>query len=245
MRIAHICDLHITSDDSFNRDVDVKKNFSQMLELVKSKNPDFIVLGGDLAAVNGEIEAYDWIKSQMETNGIPYFIVAGNHDLLDNLQQVFKLESVTSKELFYKQTWEGRSIFVLDSSSESVSRTQLEWLSREVNGLNSDALLFMHHPPLLCGCNFMDSKYPLKNRDEVIQVLNKLEHLNAVFCGHYHTEKTVISQSIQCFITPSTMLQMDQDNPKYQVSSLNPGFRIIDWDGQELKTSVYYLNLDS
>ena len=133
----------------------------------------------------------------------------------------------------------GKQLIFLDSSSETITKDQIDWLS--LNNWDQSSLLFMHHPPANCGCNFMDRKYPLKNQAETMAALNKISGIKAVFCGHYHTEKTILSEDKTIFITPSTMMQLSQDNNEYEVTSFQPGWRIIEWDGSKIETRVEYL----
>lgn len=240
MNIAHITDLHITEDGALIRDVGVREHFRNILADVRKNETGLMVLGGDLAAERGEIASYHWIKKELDKTGIPYLITAGNHDIFENLQSVFNISSAFSDMLCYRYENNGRVLFALDSSSRVIADEQLDWIKREAKDLSKPALLFMHHPPVFCNCAFMDRKYPLDNRTAVFDVLTRLPSLPFIFCGHYHTEKTVITRGKTIFLTPSTMLQIDQNSAEYEVHSRIPGYRMIQWDGSTLKTTVHY-----
>ncbi len=244
IKIAHITDIHIGADNTLIRDIDVKGNFKKIVAKVPEDNPDLIVLGGDLAAVYGETEAYEWAKSELDALGIPYLVMAGNHDIVENLNRVFKLEDkMNPGGLYYRYDLKNHPLFFLDTSSADISSKQLDWLLSETRTLEKDALLFTHHPPLISRCNFMDTNHALKNSDEVLVVLNKIQNINFIFCGHYHTEKTLVKDNKTIFITPSTMMQLSQTNFEYEVQSFNPGWRIIEWDGIQLETHVKTVDL--
>jgi Icc protein len=102
-------------------------------------------------------------------------------------------------------------------------------------------LLFVHHPPLLCGCQFMDSHYPLQNREEVWTQLQCLPAIEHIFCGHYHTDTTVVRDGKQIHVTPSTMMQIDRDTPTFAIAHTRPGWRIIEWSTRKVHTYVEYL----
>lgn len=51
-------------------------------------------------------------------------------------------------------------------------------------------MIFVHHPILDCGNSTMDRKSPLKNRDQVRQILENFAGEVTVFCGHYHNLHT-------------------------------------------------------
>ena len=240
IKIAHICDIHIALCNSLSRNIDVRGNFERVLQKVKSDRPDLIVLGGDLAAVNGETDAYEWTRYQLDGAVVPYLMIPGNHDQVDNMVSIFKpaIKGEDNK-LYFTCEVMGKRLTFLDSSSEFITSDQFAWLSE--NNRDQPSLLFMHHPPTDCGCDFMDLRYPLQNQSETMSALNDINGLKAVFCGHYHTEKTVLSGDKTIFITPSTMMQLNQDNSEYEVSSFQPGWRIIEWDGSRIETRVEFL----
>jgi Icc protein len=173
--------------------------------------------------------------------------MAGNHDVLSNLKMVFGLEEGALKdELAFRRSIDGHILFFLDSSTGRVSDAQLKWLTTEAASLDGEALLFVHHPPLECGCLFMDQNYPMVNRDQVFPILVDIPNINNIFCGHYHTEKTVVSHGKSFFLCPSTMIFFGQDDPDFKIDFSAAenfvGWRTVDWDGENLKTRTCYLS---
>ena len=83
--IAHLTDIHIGPSEVPVRAINVRRNFEKALQQITFEKPDLIVLGGDLAADCGEVEAYQWIKPRLDQADIPYLIIPGNHDRVDNL----------------------------------------------------------------------------------------------------------------------------------------------------------------
>jgi 3',5'-cyclic-AMP phosphodiesterase len=242
IKIAHITDIHIGEDDMAIRDVDVRSQFLKVLSSVVESRPDYLVLGGDLAAVNGEIAAYTWIREQLQKAGIPFLIIPGNHDDTENLTRIFDLQSVFEGGLCFLEETDVGLLVGLDSSKGSISESQLAWFNKKVGSMRKSILLFIHHPPLDCGCLFMDSKYPLENRQEVFGMLEQIKGICGIYCGHYHTEKSLFRSGISAFITPSTMHQISQELPNYHVSSKAPGWRLIEWKSQLLSSRVEYLD---
>ena len=243
--IAHLTDIHIGPSEVPVRAINVRRNFEKALLQITFEKPDLIVLGGDLAADCGEVEAYQWIKPRLDQADIPYLIIPGNHDRVDNLIRIFDLK-VESKEtaLYYARRLNGLKLIFLDSSTRTLSRTQLEWLEQEAGESEEAALLFIHHPPLFCNCVFMDSKYPLLNREESFALIRRLPMIQHIFCGHYHVEKTIRDSEKNIYLTPSTMMQLHPDSPEFEVSGISPGWRFIRWNGSRLETRVRYLSLE-
>jgi 3',5'-cyclic-AMP phosphodiesterase len=241
-RIAQLNDLHIADTDEDVYGSPVRKQFSAVINVLKQQPLDAVILLGDLAANAGEYNAYVWIKEQLKEFICPIYIGMGNHDRLDSLNQVFDLYPKTShhEHYFFKIKINGHPCLFLDTSSYFLPQEQLEWLQQQHEEIQEEILLFMHHPPLYCGCAFMDGKYPLKNISETWSVIKILDRIKHIFCGHYHIEKTVFKDGKTVFLTPSTMVQFDPLPLNITVSHRNPGWRIIEWDGETLRTSVEY-----
>jgi Icc protein len=87
----------------------------------------------------------------------------------------------------------------------------------------------------------MDKTYSLSNHRELWAVLKSIPRLPYIFCGHYHTEKVIIRDKRTVFIAPSAFMQIDPAAPGFKILSKRPGWRLIDWDGRKLQTSVIYL----
>jgi len=242
MRIAHFTDMHITEDGSRLQDIDVRKNFNDVLDDIQSHNPDLIILGGDLAAKAGEKGAYLWIHEQLKRIDIPVYPIAGNHDDPSLIKSIFLTRmEIKGPYLDYTLDSHGQSFIFLDTANSYVNQEQIDWLQNTVSNLSGFPILFMHHPPQLCNCQFIDRRYPLINHQEVWDVIKSLPTIKFIFCGHYHTEKTIQVDDRTIFLTPSTFLQMSPDNDKYQVDTHPPGWRRIDTNKHVCETSVRYI----
>lgn len=238
IRIAHIADIHISPDGSFVRDIDVRKQFMEVLYSISNYRPDLLIFGGDLAAEDGEVEAYQWIKKQLEEFAGPSLIIPGNHDRIPQLVSVFGSQAIKPSGLSFEFSSGNYLLVGLDSSKGIVDSDQLNHLQAAAKKWQGPVLLFIHHPPIDCHCVFMDSRYPLANREQVFEVLNQIPNIKHIFCGHYHTEKTIIANNKIVYITPSTMLQINQLNPHFEVESTIPCWRLIEIENEIMFTSV-------
>ena len=243
LTIAHIADIHIVPrEGELLRGIDVRKNFVETLRSIEKAQPDIIVVGGDLAAQDGELGAYRWIKTQLERTGIEYCVLAGNHDCINNMARVFSQTDRQNREDWqFHLERKGHGFHCLDSSSNSLPERQIHRLAADMGTQNGEALLFLHHPPLWCDCRYMDRKYPLGNWRETICQLKAISRIKNIFCGHYHTEKTIRTANKSVFITPATYMQISQESPEFKISDCRPGWRWIRWDGEALYTSVHYI----
>lgn len=243
LTIAQVTDMHIGPSDVSYRGINPRQQFLNVLQALEPKNLDVLVLSGDLAANEGEPEAYVWIKQTLATFHCPYIVMAGNHDHAIRMKRTFELSDndIANNMLYFSRSIKGRRLLFLDSSPYRVSKHQLEWLETQLIESNEPALLFIHHPPLKCECPFMDEHHPLQNSGEVWKVLERFSHISNIFCGHYHTEKTVIKDGKLIYLTPSTIFQIDAEKPEFAIAHTKPGWRIIKWKGTKVSTQVEYL----
>ncbi len=58
-------------------------------------------------------------------------------------------------------------------------------------------LFFTHHPIINCGDTIMDIKYPLENRDIILEKLINTEKEINIFSGHYHANHFVEKKKCQ------------------------------------------------
>jgi len=242
IRIAQLTDLHLGETDEDVYGSPVRMQFLAALNTLKEQSLDALILTGDIAAVSGEIPAYLWLKEQLKEITCPVYFCAGNHDVPQNMQIAFDLNPAHFHDdgYYFKAEIQGHSCLFLDTSSYHLPAKQLQWLQQQDVESTEEMLLFIHHPPLFCGCGFIDEKYPLKNIPEAWEVIRKLKNVNHLFCGHYHTERTISKEGKTIFLTPSTMLQFDCRVSYLKGLHKNPGWRIIEWDGEILRTAVDY-----
>lgn len=236
LRIIQLTDIHIDTPDKPYFDIDVKSKFTAALDKIKTyTDVDLLIISGDLAAHNGEIEAYEWIVQQLQSVTTPYLVMAGNHDNVHTMQQIFPInpQHVHDGMLYFKQIFKEMPLLFLDTSSYTLPQIQIDWLKQQPA---IPSLLFMHHPPTFCHCTYMDSKYPLHNRQQVWSQLIELSHIRHIFCGHYHTARTVHKDNKVVHIAPSSMMQIATRTPHFAVASYQPGWRVIEWDGTQLNS---------
>lgn len=84
-RILQLTDLHLGENGwtDWGPEQD-RKTFKAVRTIIFMENPDLIILGGDQLTANNVIENatayYDILANFLETQGIPYALVFGNHD---------------------------------------------------------------------------------------------------------------------------------------------------------------------
>jgi Icc protein len=242
MRIVQITDLHVGQEGEDTYGVDVRANFLKVLEAVEKKQPEYLVLSGDLCYRDGQSEIYQWIRSKVDALGIPYEILSGNHDDPVMMAEAFERKNLLKgKELYFTKTFEGRTVIFLDTTTGIVSLRQQEWLKEQLSQLDGEALVFMHHPPLTSGVPFMDEKHALQNKEELQEIFFSHPYNINIFTGHYHVEKVIRKKNIVVHITPSCFFQIGQESKEFRVDHYRIGLREINWNNGVLMNAVHYL----
>lgn len=241
MRIIQITDLHVGEPGETAYGADMRANFLKILEEAKKRQPDRIVLTGDLCYQVGVSEVYEWMKVQLDALKIPYDIIAGNHDDSAMMASVFERQAdLHEKELYFHKNYHGNPILFLDSAVATLSEKQLSWLENCLKTIKQPLVIFMHHPPLFANMRWMDARYPLLNRDALQGILFAHPYPITVFCGHYHVEKTVQQRNVTMHITPSCFFQIDPHSEDFKIDHVRIALREIEWDGDTLRHAVSY-----
>lgn len=243
MKIIQITDLHIDLSEDLPVGIDVKKNFLKILNATRLRKPDHLVVTGDLCYRDGENKIYRWIKIQLDRSGIPYDIIAGNHDNSVMMANAFSLDHLlTDDELYYSKKFGKQHCIFLDSSKGRHSENQLKWLKRQLHNSSQEVLLFMHHPPTLCNTPFMDDNHALQDIEAIQKVFFQHPHPIHIFSGHYHIETTIQIKNILVHVTPSCFFQIDRQVEEFKVDHHRIALRTIELENQQLQSGVYYFD---
>lgn len=242
MYIIQLTDLHIDAPGEETYGIDVRQNFLDAVAYIVARQPDYVVVSGDLCLSQASPAIYVWIKIQLDAMAIPYFLLSGNHDDPRVMSDSFDCPHLLQGgELYYAAELSGETVLFLDTTARRVSDAQLDWLRAQMAALPRELLLFMHHPPCIGGVPFMDRLHGLLNMAEVQAVLHAHGHPINVFTGHYHVDKTIQEGLVNVHITPSSFYQINQHEVDFAPDHRRVGLRHIWKDGPVLRHSVHYL----
>ena len=241
MKIIQLTDLHLELKEETAFGIDTRANFLKILDDVLKCRADYLIITGDICFQDGDQEIYDWLKEHLDEQPMPYELIPGNHDSSILMAQTYGYQALIQEGEYYfaKRLGKANCIF-LDSSRGEHSKAQLKWLERQLKQFDQQVLLFMHHPPVKGGVPFMDNKYPLRDREAVMEILHNHPHPVAVFCGHYHAEKTILSRNVMVQITPSCFFQIDSNFEDFKVDHHRIAFREIIIEEDMIRSELRY-----
>lgn len=249
MRIVQLTDLHLTAAPGGRSwRTDVWTNFHRTLDHVRREIGvlDLLVLTGDLANQRRP-ETYARLREAVSEWVDRLRVLPGNHDDREMVRAAFgdRLLQGPASVNFVAELGAFRLIG-LDTLRRFrvhglLGDEQLAWLERELAQSATPAVLFMHHPPIRVGTWWLDKD--LLRDHEKLRVVVQKGPVRAVFCGHVHQESSGRLGNADVYTTPSTAYQFLPRSllPGSVRRTAQPGFRVIDLEGDRIETRVVHL----
>lgn len=239
--IIQISDTHLMdqADLEFVH-MNPEHSFHTVLKQVQQQYPDAdaIIHTGDLAQVPVP-KTYARYLSFMQTTGIPFYQIPGNHDQAEHFP--FHQNQNQVHVLHFGQ-W---SIVLLNTAVPNqidgwVAQQHLHQLEHILETYAQQFMIVAcHHHPFDMQSKWID-QHKLKNTDNLLDVLNKHSNIKAVICGHVHQDSLREWQNIQFFSTPSTCVQFKPLSDHFALDDESPGFRVLSLkENGELDTVVH------
>lgn len=218
-RIAFITDIHLDEPSPANHPIDPYKNLEIVLADIAQRGIGELVFGGDIGAGSAHPHFFAALQP------FKFHVILGNHDKHDEVRPFFD-RGVVKDELYYKSEEMAYDVFFLDSSSNAISLSQLQWLQQEIPA-DKEMILFIHHPILPID-TAVDRAFPLGNREQLTSLLRAGDRQRTVFCGHYHMNDDQVLGNIRQVCTQSMAFQLIKESPDISVDSSSFGYRIIE-----------------
>lgn len=224
MRIYQLSDCHLQVDDNASG-----ANLIQALALIEAKGDgQLLLLTGDLVC-GPSIALYESFKQLIETHTsiANIYAIAGNHDNLAMMKQVFRGSRIQIKEHVHLK--DGLSLCFVDSSQKprqamtlgagrvaKKSLSQLKKLTRK-----HQSIVVIHHPVLNLGAKWF-TEIGIENHLAVVDAIHP--QTLAVISGHAHA---FINQPIQkssnktvpIIVAPATSYGFNHNNPDFEKSN--------------------------
>lgn len=245
MMIAHLTDIHIGREGETPRGVPVRENFIGILDEIAENGPDLLVLTGDVALDTGEGEVYRWVYSVLESSGLNYQVLPGNHDDPTMVTECFGVRAGAAFRkggaAHRRLSIKNEEILLLDMPKGIASEADLRGIRKELgDSRGSELLVFMHYPPVPMPVAHMEERYTLQGREMVAEAFLSSGKRIHVFCGHYHAELTQEAEALSVHITPSTYYQIHRLREAFTIEHQRPAWRFISRYEGRITTGVRY-----
>jgi len=234
-RVIQITDMHLSTDPADKLlDCRTLEGLHAVLRAIQDSYPqcDRLIVTGDLVHEEGP-EAYYVMRELLTPWDNKLRVIPGNHDLRDGLRTVFgdRMNGCDHADTFTDEL-SGWHLIGLDTRLDGsvqgdMSGLQWEWLESELEASSLPTAIFMHHPPVFVGSEWLD-QLGLVSFVKFANLVERFEQIKLVVCGHVHQEFQTQLFQAQVFTTPSTSVQFKVGSRKFATEDLPPGFLVID-----------------
>ena len=241
VNILQITDTHLFASDE-QEIFGVKSNlkFREVIKKIvdKEQNIDLIFLTGDISQ-DESTQSYQKAADILQSLNIPVFWIAGNHDNLSRLEDVFKNSNHFNQvRRLSLSTW--NFIFLntkLDGSTKGhLSTSELQILKHEIQASkpDKDIAIVMHHHPFAVGTPLVDN-YILKNKDDFWEIVTGTK-VRLIICGHVHGDYRFEHNGINIESSPATCLQWPPGSVNLKIDTAI-GYKLYQFGKNHYKAS--------
>lgn len=207
--------------------MNTRSSLDAVLSLIHQNHqtPDVVLATGDLAQ-DGSIEAYRCFEEKTNSFDCPVYWFSGNHDSREAMSEVAGATGAL-KKVVRMGAWQ---FIFLDSLLDGkvhghLADTELSLLDEALSERpDLHSLISFHHHPVDIDCEWLDT-IGLKNRDQLLEIVDKYSSVRCLVWGHIHQEIDVLRKGVRLLATPSTCVQFLPKSKEFAVDSLAPGYR--------------------
>lgn len=249
MLIAQLTDIHIGFEQGAGKDELNYRRYRTTLDylLGHPNAPDLLLLTGDLTE-HGDAGSYELLAEPFTDSPFPVYPMAGNHDAREELRRAFPDCPQDGEFVHYVIEREGLRVICLDTFEPgrhggAFCDNRAQWLADQLAAQpDTPTLIFMHHPPVISGIDWMDPSPDEAWIDRFGESVAGHTQIAAIRCGHLHRPFYTSFRGIPLSVTPSVaptialdLRPVDKDHPDQRdlVSKEPPGYALHRWhDGQ-------------
>ena len=250
--IAQMTDIHVGfASGEEPEELNLTRFHATYQRLLEGPNvPDMLVLSGDITE-HGDPESFAKTAELLKDCPFPVVPLVGNHDSREGLLGAFpQVEPADGGFLHYVvEAPLGLRIICLDTLEDgrhggAFCEARARWLTARLSEApDQPTLIFMHHPPVVAGIDWMD---PAPDEPWIVrlrEVLTGQSQVLAIHCGHLHRQITTRFAGIPLGVTPSVaplvamdLSPIDQHTPDNRelITTEPPSYALHRWDGQSL-----------
>jgi 3',5'-cyclic AMP phosphodiesterase CpdA len=250
--IAQMTDIHVGfAPEEGDNELNVTRFKATLERLIEGPNrPDLLVLSGDITD-HGDADSFRRTIDILHGCPVPILPMVGNHDSREGLLGAFSQVSPAEGGFLHYvvDAGQGLRIICLDTLEEgrhggAFCEARAAWLAaRLAEAPDAPTLIFMHHPPVVAGIDWMDPAPDEGWMARLRAVLEGQHQVLAIHCGHLHRQITTTFAGIPLGVTPSVaplvamdLNPIDKDVPddRELITTEPPTYALHRWDGEAL-----------
>jgi len=253
MLIAQLTDIHVGRSPEEGAGELNQVRLRAVLDrlLAEPHRPDLLVLTGDVTE-NGDRASFARTAALLADCPLPVWPVVGNHDTREALVHAFpQVRPAEDGFLHYVVEQGGLRLVMLDTiepgrGAGAFCDARAAWLAaRLAEAPATPTLIFMHHPPVASGIDWMDPPRDAGWIDRFGAAIDGHRQLRAICCGHLHRPMATALRGVPVQVAPSVapllaldLRAVDPERPDQRalVVAEPPAYALHRWDGEALAT---------
>jgi Icc protein len=228
IKLIQVTDPHIGATADYRlAGVDTRRTFHEVMEQVRTEEPEVLLMTGDNAADYSE-GAYEYFFSVMQTFEQPHYWIPGNHD------KVSAAESARGGKPFQRTLDLGDWLIVMldsvipRSPNGNLGPEELQALEEILEqSAHENIIICLHHHPVNINCAWLDTQ-KVADADYFFATVDRFPGVKAIFWGHIHQEFNSRHGDVLLHSCPSTCIQFLPDSNEFALDSRSPGYRVIE-----------------
>ena len=253
--IAQLTDIHVgfAEPAEGEEELNVTRFRAVLARLFEGPNrPDLLVLSGDITD-RGDGPSYAKAAALLSTCPCPVLPMVGNHDSREGLGGAFPQVERDAGGFFHtvRDLPLGLRVIALDTLEDgrhggAFCEARARWLAdRLAEAPETPTLIFMHHPPVAVGIDWMDPAPDEPWMARLAAVLEGRPQVLGIHCGHLHRIVASRFAGIPLGIAPSVappvaldVNPIDPATPDHRalITTEPPAYALHRWDGRSLVT---------
>lgn len=216
MKLIAISDLHLPSLNESIANFDANSNFSRAISTIRNKQFDTLLIFGDIAYKTPNKRSYQLCANELAAITQDIYCLPGNHDEWNLLYKIMQpcLKNTTS---CFEQKFGSSPFLFLDSSSGEISKEYVEQFLH--NHTNQAVFLCTHHPIVPTQAQYMEQRYALRNKQEILDLLSSHRAPVTVISGHYHCFTESSHNNVRQIVVPSLLYQIPLTAKKFAIDN--------------------------
>ena len=230
LRILQLTDPHLFADrDEALRDTVTWQSLSAAIEHYRASTweADLVYLTGDLVQDDSR-EAYRNLRALVDPIGLPVHVVPGNHDVPAVMRE--ELADYAACSTIDTDGWRiiGIDTYEPGVASGLVGNAELDRLRELLAASDRPVAIFMHHPPVDLGSEWLDG-VGLDDRDAFLELARNSGRVRLIVFGHVHQAFDNEDPNVRIIGTPSTGRQFKPGSREFAVDDLPPAYRQLEF----------------
>jgi len=264
--VGDVVDHEEGSSDGSTRDVkvaifsDIHSDYGSLqkaLGFAKNKGIETIFVLGDLTEY-GSVEGLEEVKDLLDSSGIEYFVIPGDHDLAESVGSDNFLSVFDSND--YMVEVDGKNILMFDNSANftKIKQSRMLWFK---DMAESADLVFLSQPLFSEGLTppfnsmYMGStrdevseemqilqEQVRDQRDELLETIRDYRGIMAVFSGDHHKEDEIEDTERNSLTHHTVGAITEEIGTLPQALVQSPRFLILSFIGRDYKVSDVLLD---